>query len=97
MHGIGISRNGYMLMSTITLRRPYGRYMAIALIMTALIVIMTGYSQADTASPVPAYGTPGLSEPSATPLIQCNVGLVLPLLLACLARLYGRARAKKNG
>jgi hypothetical protein len=51
-----------------------------------LIILMAGRSQATM-------------SPSATPLIQCNLGLVLPLLLVGLVSTYGlcsKASAKKN-
>jgi len=70
------------------MRRTGGRFRFIAMaapLLSAFLVLMLAPGLAET-TPVP----------QASPLVQCNIALFLPLLLAGLAFLAGRSNVQKK-
>lgn len=74
--------------------RRYRQWLAISFSLLAFATLFLGYGLSDSlaSSPAKAVGP----SPRPTPLVQCIIGLVLPLTAAGLAATVGRARVKKK-
>ncbi|OPY29392.1 MAG: hypothetical protein A4E28_00886 [Methanocella sp. PtaU1.Bin125] len=74
------------------LLRRYWQWFAIAISLAALATLFSGYGMADSLASAPAKAVD--SSPRPTPMVQCIVGLVLPLAAVGLVATVGRSRAK---
>jgi len=81
-------------MSGIISLQKYGLIIATGL---TLIWLLSPLAVADaTGSPTPAYSATPTPTPVPSALVQCNVGLIGPLLLAGTVMLYCRINVKNK-
>jgi hypothetical protein len=74
----------------------FGRTMIAGLLLTALLVVLLAPGQAETTQAPASNQTGGKPDQPSSSLVQCDIGLMLPLLLAGLVTLGGSAKANRK-
>lgn len=67
-----------------------------AILLAALLIFMLVPGQAENIKASPANLMGGKLDQQPSPLIQCNIGLILPLLLVGLVTLDERSKRNKK-